>query len=188
MTPCPVDAYLGGDESALNEQQLRGYETFKEVGCATCHNGVNVGGGMYQRMGLVENYFELRGGDLTEADQGRFNVTQNEADRHKFKVPTLRNVALTAPYFHDGSIETLDEAVRIMGRVQLGQQLTDAQVTDIVAFLNALTGELPDTALLPEDQAIPDRSEFASEAPTAEGSADATEDADDDTSAEAAAE
>ena len=165
VTPSPVDAYLAGDESALNEQQVRGLHTFHEVGCTTCHSGVNVGGSMYQRLGLTANYFELRGGELTEADMGRFNVTHEEADRHKFKVPTLRNIALTAPYFHDGHTEDLAEAVSIMGRVQLGRTLEDAQVADIVAFLNALSGELPAHAQVPEADAIPDRSEFAGDAP-----------------------
>lgn len=157
VTPSPVDAYLNGDESALDEQQQRGYALFKEVGCSSCHMGVNVGGTMYQKMGVVEDYFALRGGELTEADQGRFNQTQSESDRHFFKVPTLRNVALTPPYFHDGSQQDLDEAVRIMGRVQLGRRLDDAQVADIVAFLRALTGELPAHARIPDDEMPPDR-------------------------------
>jgi cytochrome c peroxidase len=104
---------------------------------------------MFQKMGLVRDYFALRGGELTEADMGRFNVTRTESDRHFFKVPTLRNIAQTAPYFHDGSQETLGGAVRIMGQVQLNLELTDAQVADIVAFLGALTGELPAHARLP---------------------------------------
>lgn len=148
-TPAPFDAFLRGDESALNEQERRGWATFQEVGCTACHRGVNAGGTMYQRMGLLRNYFELRGGELTEADQGRFNVTHNESDRHMFKVPTLRNVALTAPYFHDGSQAELSGAVRIMGQVQLNRDLTDAQVADIVAFLGSLTGTLPPEARMP---------------------------------------
>lgn len=163
VTPSPVDAFLNGDESALNEQQQRGYATFKEVGCASCHMGVNVGGTMYQKMGVVEDYFALRGGELTEADQGRFAQTQSDSDRHFFKVPTLRNVALTPPYFHDGSQEELGEAVRIMARVQLGRRLEDAQIADIVAFLEALTGELPEHARIPEDEMPPDRSEGATQ-------------------------
>lgn len=157
ITPSPVDRYLGGDESALNAQQLRGYATFKEVGCQACHRGVNVGGGTYQKMGAVEDYFELRGGELTDADMGRFNVTQDEADRHFFKVPTLRNVADSGPYFHDGSEADLGGAVRTMARVQLGQRLEDAQVADIVAFLGALSGDLPAHAALPADETPPDR-------------------------------
>lgn len=158
VTPSPVDAFLNGDESALDEQQRRGYALFKEVGCSSCHMGVNVGGTMYQKMGVVEDYFALRGGEITEADLGRFNQTQSDSDRHFFKVPTLRNVALTPPYFHDGSQQELSEAVRIMARVQLGRRLEDAQIADIVAFLGALTGELPEHARIPEDEMPPDRS------------------------------
>ncbi|MEM9072664.1 MAG: cytochrome-c peroxidase [Myxococcota bacterium] len=157
ITPSPVDRYLRGAEDALTEQQRRGYAAFKEIGCATCHLGMNVGGTMYQKMGVIENYFELRGGELTEADMGRFNVTQEESDRHFFKVPTLRNIAQTAPYFHDGSEDDLSDAVRTMARVQLGRRLEDAQIADIVAFLEALTGELPEHARLPEDETPPDR-------------------------------
>ena len=157
LTPSPFDRYARGDESALNEQQQRGYALFRETGCTTCHQGVNAGGTMYQKMGVVENYFELRGGELTDADMGRFNVTNDEAHRHFFKVPTLRNIALTPPYFHDGTQENLEDAVRIMARVQLGQTLEDAQIADIVAFLGSLTGELPEHARLPEADAIPER-------------------------------
>ncbi|MAQ15753.1 MAG: cytochrome B6 [Sandaracinus sp.] len=157
ITPAPFDDFLRGDESALNEQEQRGWAAFQEVGCISCHQGVNLGGTMFQKMGVVENYFEMRGGELTEADHGRFNVTEDEADRHKFKVPTLRNITLTPPYFHDGSQTDLREVVRIMARIQLGKQLEDGQVDDIVAFLGALEGELPAEARLPEDQAPPDR-------------------------------
>ncbi len=168
VTPSPFDAYLAGNQDAISEQARRGHATFKEVGCASCHMGVNVGGTMYQKMGVVQNYFEQRGGELTEADNGRFNVTRNESDRHFFKVPTLRNVALTAPYFHDGSTQELGEAVRIMGRVQLGRDLTDAQVGDLVAFLESLNGELPEHARLPETETPPSRA-----AAPAEGAAEA---------------
>ncbi len=149
VTPAPFDRYLRGDPSAIDEQAKAGYALFKEVGCATCHNGIAVGGGMFQRMGVVRNYFEERGGEVTEADLGRFNVTKNEADKHVFKVPTLRNVALTAPYFHDGFAKTLEEAVRLMARFQLGKELDDEQVGKIVAFLKSLTGRLPEQASPP---------------------------------------
>jgi len=148
-TPSPFDAWLRGDDDALNDAQKEGLRTFVEVGCIACHRGTNVGGESYQVMGAVHNYFERRGGPITEADRGRFNVTQEESDMHRFKVPTLRNVALTPPYFHDGSEEDLAGAVRTMAYVQLGQELEDAQVEAIVAFLNALTGELPDHAVPP---------------------------------------
>jgi len=157
VTPAPFDDFLRGDESALNEQQTRGWEAFQEVGCTTCHQGVNLGGTMFMKMGLVRDYFEMRGGELTEADMGRFNVTENEDDRHKFKVPTLRNVTLTPPYFHDGTQTDLREVVRIMALVQLGKELESTQVDDIVAFLGALEGELPPEARLPESETPPDR-------------------------------
>jgi cytochrome c peroxidase len=149
VTPSRFDAFLHGDQSALTADEQRGWATFQEVGCTACHRGPNAGGGMYQRMGLVRNYFELRGTPLTEADNGRFNVTHDEADRHRFKVPSLRNIELTAPYFHDGSQSELAGAVRIMGQVQLNRDLTDAQVSDIVAFLRSLTGTLPEHARMP---------------------------------------
>ena len=165
VTPAPFDAFLKGDESALNEQQKRGWAAFQSVGCISCHQGVNLGGTMYQKMGLVEDYFAMRGGELTEADRGRFNVTENEEDRHKFKVPTLRNITLTPPYFHDGTQTELREAVRIMARVQLAKQLEDGQIDDIVAFLGALEGELPEHARLPEDETPPARAAEVGEPP-----------------------
>ena len=146
VTPSPFDAFLRGDESAIGQEARRGYETFKTVGCTACHLGVNIGGGMYQKMGLVRDYFADRGGELTDADMGRFNVTQQEADRHFFKVPTLRNVEHTGPYLHDGSQATLEDVVRVMGRYQLGRDLDDAQVGQLVAFLRSLSGELPEHA------------------------------------------
>ncbi len=157
ITPSPFDAFLGGDETAISAEAKAGYATFKEVGCTNCHTGVNIGGNDFQKMGLIANYFEARGGEITEADLGRFNVTGVESDRHKFKVPTLRNVALTAPYFHDGSQSDLANAVRIMGRVQLANELDDEQVSNIVAFLGSLTGELPEYATLPESDRPPER-------------------------------
>ncbi len=149
VTPSRFDRFLRGDTSALSEDERRGHELFTTVGCTSCHRGVNVGGTMYQRMGLVRNYFEQRGTPETEADQGRFNVTHDEADRHKFKVPTLRNIAQTGPYFHDGSQATLEGAVRTMGSVQLGRDLDADQVRLLVAFLGSLTGELPAHARMP---------------------------------------
>ncbi|UJR82861.1 cytochrome-c peroxidase [Sandaracinus amylolyticus] len=150
VTPSRFDRFLRGEQSAITDDERHGYETFQQVGCTSCHRGVNVGGTMYQRMGLVRRtYFEDRGTPITEADMGRFNVTHAEADRHMFKVPTLRNVALTAPYLHDGSQQTLDDTVRVMGRYQLGRELEAEQVRVIVAFLNSLTGELPAHARMP---------------------------------------
>ncbi len=149
VTPSRFDKYLRGDQAALTEAEKTGYATFKEAGCTACHIGVLAGGGMYQKMGLVNDYFADRGGELTEADLGRYNVTKNAADKHFFKVPTLRNVELTSPYLHDGSRETLEETVKIMGKYQLGKDLSDAQVNAIVAFLKSLTGELPAHARMP---------------------------------------
>lgn len=143
ITPSRFDAYLRGDQSAITAEEKAGYETFKEVGCTACHMGVNVGGAMYQKMGLVNDYFAARGTEITDADLGRYNVTKRDSDKHFFKVPTLRNVALTSPYLHDGSQKTLEETVRIMGKYQLGRDLSDEQVAQIVAFLKSLTGELP---------------------------------------------
>jgi cytochrome c peroxidase len=149
VTPSRFDRWLGGADDALSEEEQRGLRAFVDTGCTTCHSGQNLGGDSYQRMGLVNDYFERRGGRVTEADLGRFNVTQNEEDRHKFKVPTLRNIELTWPYFHDGSERDLAGAVRTMAHVQLGRELGDADVTAIVAFLRSLTGELPEGAQMP---------------------------------------
>jgi cytochrome c peroxidase len=138
----PFDAYLRGETSALSEAQLRGYHKFQQYGCISCHQGQNIGGNMFQTMGLAHDYFRERGGHL-ESDDGRFAVTKAEKDRHVFKVPSLRNVAVTAPYFHDGSEPKLENAVRKMARYQLGRVLPENDVRDIVAFLNSLTGERP---------------------------------------------
>jgi cytochrome c peroxidase len=147
ITPAPFDRFLRGDQTALSADERAGYELFTAVGCTSCHRGANLGGTMYQRMGLVREYFgHDLGRPLTEADNGRFNVTRKEADRHRFKVPTLRNVALTAPYLHDGSLATLNEAVLVMGRYQHGRDFDAEQIRLIVAFLGALTGELPEFA------------------------------------------
>ncbi len=134
------DQYLRGDESVLTEDELRGYRKFKEFGCVSCHQGINVGGNMYETLGAMFNYFEARG-NITKSDYGRYNVTGREQDRYVFKVPGLRNVALTAPYFHDGSAEKLEDAVAIMAEFQLGIWLEPKDVSDIVLFLNTLTGE-----------------------------------------------
>jgi cytochrome c peroxidase len=143
ITPSRFDEYLKGDQTAITEAEKKGYETFKEVGCTSCHTGIIVGGTMFQKLGLVKDYFADRGTPVTEADHGRYNVTKKEQDKHFFKVPTLRNVELTAPYLHDGSRATLEETVKLMGTYQLGRDLSDAQVNSIVTFLKSLTGELP---------------------------------------------
>ena len=143
ITPSRFDEFLLGKADAITDAEKKGYATFKEVGCTACHTGIIAGGTMFQKMGLVRDYFKDRGTPITEADLGRFNVTKNEADKHFFKVPTLRNVELTPPYLHDGSRATLEETVEVMGTYQLGRDLTDAQVNSIVTFLKSLTGELP---------------------------------------------
>ncbi|ATB41808.1 cytochrome c551 peroxidase [Cystobacter fuscus] len=140
LTTSRFDKYLAGDEQALSEQERRGLNLFAGSGCTTCHNGPSVGGTSFQKLGLIEDY-------PTE-DKGRFDVTQDEEDMHKFRVPTLRNVEKTGPWFHDGSVKELATAVRLMGKHQLGMTLSDSEVDDIVAFLKSLTGELPGPELL----------------------------------------
>ena len=135
------DQYLRGDEGALTDEEQQGYKLFLSHECAICHTGVNLGGLTYEKIGLARDYFKMRGGEMTDADLGRFNVTMEETDRSKFKTPTLRNIALTGPYFHDGSAKTLEEAVRTMTLVQSGHELTDEEATQIAKFLNTLTGE-----------------------------------------------
>ena len=135
ITPSRFDKFLLGDETAITDAEKKGYATFKEAGCTACHSGIVAGGTMFQKMGLVNDYFKDRGTPVTDADLGRFNVTKNAADKHLFKVPTLRNVELTSPYLHDGSRATLEETVQVMGKYQLGRDLTDGQVNSIVTFL-----------------------------------------------------
>ena len=135
----PFDRWLGGDARALSAEQQEGYQLFKAAGCVACHQGQNAGGNMYQRFGLFGDYFQDRG-NITQADQGRFNVTGLDTDRHVFRVPGLRNVELTAPYFHDGTAKTLTEAVEVMARYQLGKELSADQVGKLVEFLKSLTG------------------------------------------------
>jgi cytochrome c peroxidase len=134
------DRYLRGEKDAMNEDELNGYRLFKGYGCTSCHQGTNVGGNLFERFGAVRDYFRDRG-NITKADLGRYNVTGIERDKYVFKVPGLRNVALTAPYFHDGSAATLEDAVQVMSTYQLGRSLTASETKDIVKFLNALTGE-----------------------------------------------
>jgi len=134
------DKYLRGDQAALTAEEKGGYEKFKSFGCSSCHQGVNIGGNMFQTLGAMADYFAERG-DVTSPDFGRFNVTGKEEDRFVFKVPSLRNVALTPPYFHDGSARRLEEAVAVMGKYQLGRKLSTGDIDQIVKFLKTLTGE-----------------------------------------------
>jgi cytochrome c peroxidase len=124
----------------LSAEELEGYSLFRSFGCVSCHQGRNVGGNLFQKLGLVRPYYQ--GEQQAPSALGRFNVTGDEGDRHVFKVPSLRNVALTAPYFHDGSVATLEEAIVIMGYHQLGRSLGADEVQAIGAFLKTLTGEL----------------------------------------------
>ena len=135
------DKWLLGDDAALTAEELRGYELFKENGCVTCHVGINLGGESYELMGLRRHYFAERGLELTEEDNGRFKETKQERDRHRFKTPGLRNVALTWPYYHDGTRLTMHDAVRDMALYQCDVELADADIDAIVAFLYTLTGE-----------------------------------------------
>lgn len=141
LTPSRFDDYLRGDKNALTAEELEGYQLFKDNKCATCHVGMNLGGQSYEYMGIKDNYFDYRGTGLTDGDNGRWAVTKNEADRHKFKTPTLRNVMLTAPYMHDGTITTIEDAIQVMHEFQIGRSISDAETAKMVAFLNTLTGE-----------------------------------------------
>jgi cytochrome c peroxidase len=140
-TPAPFDAFLRGDAAALPPMARAGLQRFMSRGCIACHNGAGIGGQMFQKFGVVEEYWKATGSQ--EIDQGRFGLTKDPADLYVFKVPSLRNVAMTPPYFHDGSVATLEEAVQVMARVQLGSMLTDDEICEIVAFLHSLTGPLP---------------------------------------------
>ena len=135
------DKWLRGDDAAITADEFEGYELFKKYDCATCHAGKNLGGLSYELMGLRKHYFEARGLEMTEEDNGRYKETKQERDRHRFKVPGLRNVEHTWPYYHDGTRETLEDAVRDMGTYQSGVELTDEETAKITAFLKTLTGE-----------------------------------------------
>jgi cytochrome c peroxidase len=141
ITPkAPFDRFLKGDPNALTSEQKQGLALFMDRGCAACHNGINIGGGMYTPFGVVE---KPAADLLPPTDKGRFMVTRTPSDAYVFKVPTLRNIALTAPYFHTGQVWDLRQAVAIMGASQLGIHLTDAEAGQITTFLDSLTGEQP---------------------------------------------
>ncbi|HBV20182.1 MAG TPA: cytochrome-c peroxidase [Nitrosomonas sp.] len=133
LTPSRFDDYLKGDEDALNHEEKKGLNKFINAGCVTCHNGVVIGGNSYQKIGVVEPY--------ETDDLGRFEVTHIKSDKKKFKVPSLRNITKTGPYFHDGSVETLDEAIRLMAKHQLGKKVDAAFIEDVKAFLGSLTAK-----------------------------------------------
>jgi cytochrome c peroxidase len=134
------DRHLMGQRGVLTPEELRGYELFKEYGCIACHQGANVGGNLFQRFGIFADPFADRA-SIDDTDLGRFTVTGLEQDRHVFRVPSLRNVALTAPYFHNGRTASLEEAISIMARAQLGRELPQDDIASIARFLNTLTGE-----------------------------------------------
>lgn len=156
ITPAPFDAYLNGDENALTAEQKKGLALFIDKGCASCHSGINVGGHGYYPFGVVEK----PGGDvLPEGDKGRFSVTKTADDSYVFRAAPLRNIALTAPYFHSGKVWDLKQAVEIMGVSQLGAEINDQEATEIVAFLGSLTGKLPPVTIpeLPPETATTPR-------------------------------
>lgn len=150
ITPAPFDAYLNGDDDALSDEQKKGLALFMNKGCVACHSGVNVGGHGYYPFGVVE---KPGAAILPAGDKGRFAVTKTATDQYVFRAAPLRNIALTAPYFHSGKVWNLSEAVAIMGTAQLGQELNDEEVEQIVAFLHSLTGKMPEVVypLLPPE-------------------------------------
>jgi cytochrome c peroxidase len=145
VTPSRFDAFLAGEKEAITEGEKIGLKTFMETGCTMCHSGAFVGGQTVQKFGIFEPYWELTKSEAI--DEGRFAVTKNEGDKYVFKVPILRNVAKTAPYYHDGSVDDLETAEWIMGKVQLDKDLSKAELGDIHAFLKSLTGKIPEDVL-----------------------------------------
>ena len=145
VTPSHFDSFLKGDIAALNEREKRGLRTYMQTGCIMCHSGPYAGGQVYQKSGIVEPYWKYTKSE--PIDEGRFVVTKKDADKYVFKVPVLRNVAKTSPYFHDGSVNKLEDAVWIMGKIQLGKDLNKSQLEEIVTFLKSLTGKIPEDVL-----------------------------------------
>ena len=136
ITPdSPFDRYLKGDEEAISQKAKEGYRLFESKGCVLCHHGVNIGGNFYNKFGIYE--------DVNSSNLGRYNITKREEDKYVFKVPSLRNIALTSPYMHDGRINTLKSAVEFMTRHQLGRHMEEGETDAIVEFLKSLTGEIP---------------------------------------------
>jgi cytochrome c peroxidase len=148
VTPAPFDRWLEGEPDALSPGQRSGLETFLSTGCGACHAGPLLGGGSFHRFGITADYWTATGSE--GIDQGRFAMTGQEGDRYVFRVPMLRNIARTAPYFHDGSVSSLHDAVRIMAQLQLGKTLEEPEVEGIVEFLEALTGDVPEHYAPPE--------------------------------------
>ena len=142
LTPSKWDVYLKGNKEVLNAEERKGFTTFVKTGCVTCHNGVGVGGMMYQKLGLLKAWPEL-------TDNGRADVTKSDSEKFFFKVPSLRNITETGPYLHDGSVKTLEDMVKRMAEYQLGKTLTDEEVNSIVIFLKSLKGDLPTDYIKP---------------------------------------
>ncbi len=141
VTPAPLDRYLAGDDAALTPPQKIGLKVFMRVGCADCHKGPLLGGTSLKKFGVKSDYWSATRSE--KQDAGLFDVSKDEADRYKFRVSMLRNIAKTGPYFHDGSVVELKEAVQVMAQVQLGARLSDANAASIVSFLESLTGDTP---------------------------------------------
>lgn len=141
ITPSNFDSYLAGNDAALNDLEKEGLELFIDKGCVACHSGNAIGGNIYQKFGVYGNYWNHT--KSKKIDEGKFEVTKNETDKYVFKSPSLRNVSKTYPYFHDGNVKELSEAVKIMAKVQLDQDLSDQELEAILAYLNSLTGEVP---------------------------------------------
>jgi cytochrome c peroxidase len=144
ITPSRWDKYLKGDQTALTDDEKAGFNKFADAGCGNCHSGALVGGQMYQKLGMVKSYPD-------ESDSGRFNLTKNDADKLVFKVPSLRNVEKTGPYFHNGKVAGLEQAIAQMAEYQLGNQLSEADVKSIATWLKALTGEIPADYIKPPE-------------------------------------
>ena len=141
VTPSRFDQFLAGDEKALNKEELEGLKLFIDKGCTTCHSGNALGGQMFQKFGLFGDYWDYT--KSKSIDKGKAEVTKKDADNYIFKVPGLRNISKTYPYFHDGSVNDLNEAIKILAKLQLNKELTDAEVKSIAVFLESLTGEVP---------------------------------------------
>ncbi|ALJ03955.1 cytochrome C peroxidase [Pseudalgibacter alginicilyticus] len=142
ITPSRFDDFLAGDLESLNEKELYGLQIFMDNGCTACHSGNALGGNVHQKFGLFDDYWHHTKSE--NIDKGKFEVTNNEGDKYIFKSPSLRNIAKTYPYFHDGSVHDLEDAVAIMGKIQLNKDFTAEELEAMVAFLNSLTGELPE--------------------------------------------
>jgi cytochrome c peroxidase len=144
ITPSKFDEYLKGSSGALTLDEKMGLKTFMDVGCITCHTGATLGGNMFQKFGVFANYWDFT--KSKDVDEGKAKLSKNEADKFIFKVPSLRNVAMTQPYFHDGSVVKLEDAVKIIAKVNLNRDLTDPEINSIVTFLKTLTGKVPESA------------------------------------------